>query len=311
MKVFVSGSLAYDRIMDFPGLFSDHFVPEKLHTINVSFMVTTLDESFGGTAGNIAYSLKLLGHEPRILSTTGKDFTPYRDWLTKNAIGTASIASVEKEKTACASVMTDKNDNQITAFYMGAMGVPYSLPVAPEKDAFGIVAPGNLVDMEHFASVYRESGMPFIFDPGQAIPALSAEALKNGIEGSRALMSNDYELALIMQKTGWSEEDILAHTEMLVTTLGKNGSRVRMKEKAFETPAAKPKDASDPTGAGDAYRAGFIHALSQGWPVETCTKFAAVVACYTIETLGTQNHFFTIEDTRARYKENFNEELPA
>lgn len=314
MKIFVSGSLAYDRIMNFHGLFADHILPEKTHQLNVSFYTESLDESFGGIAGNIAYALSLLGEHPTILSEAGNDFGPYRAWLDDHGIDTSEIRIDESDKTAFATIITDRAHNQITAFYPGAMQKPWQAPseheIFKKDEAFAIIAPGNLSNMRMFPAIYRRNYIPFIFDPGQQIPVLSAEDLKNGIDGSAIFISNDYEAALVEKKTGWSETDMLAHTGMVITTLGEKGSRIITKEGTIDIPAARPEMVLDPTGAGDAYRAGFIYAFLREWPLATCGKFAGLVACYVVESKGTQTHSFTPEDLAARYKKNFNEDLP-
>ncbi len=311
MRIFISGSLAYDRILDFRGFFSDQIIPERLHDLNVSFYVENLEESFGGTAGNIAYSLALLGEKPVVLATAGNDFEPYRMWLDSRHVDTGRIRVNGMLRTAFATIMTDQKDNQIGAFYPGAMQMPYTVDKTTfDSDAFVIVAPGNPEDMREIPKFCREHNVPFMFDPGQQIAVLSGDDLKAGMEGAQVCIVNDYELALIMKKTGWTEEEILEHVEMLVTTLGDRGSEIRKGNMIVKSPAAIPKNTSDPTGAGDAYRAGFTHGLLKGWPLETVGKFAGLVAVYTVELKGTQTHIFNDISIAARYKENFKEALP-
>ncbi len=307
-RILVSGSLAYDRIMDFPGLFKDRILPDKVHALSISFLVENVQESFGGTAGNIAYTLALLKEEPIIIARAGNDFEPYARWLAEHGINISPIEIDASERTAFATIITDQEDNQITAFYRGAMGNPYVKEI-PDA-ALAIIAAGNMSAVQTLPAMMRSRQIPFIFDPGQTTPSLSMEDLENGIEEAKALMVNDYELELIVRKTGWSEEEILKHAEILVVTVGEKGSRVRTGEKTFAIPAAKPKAVVDPTGAGDAYRAGFVAGLMRELPLETCGKLAAVVACYTVETEGTQTHHFTIPELKIRYKQNFNEALP-
>jgi adenosine kinase len=311
MRIFISGSLAYDRIMDFKGLFGDHILPEKIHDINVSFYVDSLEESFGGTAGNIAYTLSLLNENAVIIANAGNDFEPYRMWMTSHHIDTGHIRIDGNVRTAFATIMTDQRYNQIAAFYPGAMQEPYALDERSiDRDAFVIVAPGNPEDMKTVPEFCKGHEIPYMFDPGQQITSLTAETLKNGIDGSRVCIVNEYELAVIIKKTGWTAEDILARTEILVTTFGANGSEVRKGNIIFKAPPAIPKNTSDPTGAGDAYRAAFAHALLKGWPLETAAKFAGVVACYTVELKGTQTHIFNPVSLGARYVQNFHEPLP-
>lgn len=310
MKIFVSGSLAYDRIMDFSGRFSEHILPDKIHSLNVSFLLDTFTENFGGTAGNIAYNLALLGEAPIVLAAAGNDFLPYRDWLEKNRVDTNAINIIPEEKTSFCYIVTDRADNQITAFYPGAMKFP-AQPLAKELEpAMAIISPGYLAGMREYPGFYKKNNIPYIYDPGQQIPALAGDDLIAGISGAKAFISNDYELSLVMQKTGLSENDILAKTEILVTTLGEKGSIIKTGDAVYAIPPARAANASDPTGAGDAFRAGFIKGLAHGLPLETCGRLAATVAVYTVEKYGTQTHSFTMEELRERYEDNFKQALP-
>lgn len=314
MKIFVSGSLAYDRIMDFPDYFENHILPEKIHLINVSFTVRDLKENFGGTAGNIAYNLSLLEEYPVILATAGNDFAKYQDWLAKHKIDISKIKIIKETQTAAAYIMTDRADNQITAFHPGAMrfsaGIDgeFSENELSESD-WAIIAPGNTENMVELARVYQKIKLPYIFDPGQAIPALGAEQLIDCLTGSKMLVSNDYELQLILEKIGMTAEQLLAKTETVVTTLGEKGSLIKTKDKIIEIKPAKPQNTSDPTGAGDAYRAGFIKGLVNGFPLEKCGRLASVVSVYTVEKYGTQTHKFNWQELQERYRENYGEDL--
>lgn len=310
-RVVVYGSLAYDRILNFRGDFTEHILPEKTHRLNVSFFAPTLSESYGGTAGNIAYSLALLEAEPIIFARAGNDFASYLTWLTEGGVDTTFIETDSAVRTAFATVITDDKDNQIAAFYPGAMEKPLSTPFPTLNDAaLAIVSAGNPDDMRALPEYFRTSNIPFVFDPAQQIPVLSGDDLKSGMRGARALVANDYELALIVKKTGLSEKDIVKEVEILVTTFGEKGSRIMTKDETFEVPAARPASNEDPTGAGDAYRAGFMFGLLQGWPLQTVGKFAGIIAAYTVEKHGTQTHTFTPDEVQSRYKDNFNEELP-
>lgn len=312
MKILVSGSLAYDKIMTYPGRFSDHILPDKVHTLSVSFVTESLSEHFGGTAGNISYNLALLGEHPTVLAAAGNDFGPYRDWLERSGVGLSFVNIVPDKPTAFVTIMTDIGDNQIAALYPGTMAHSCELDESRlPSEAFAIIAPGNVEDMRSLPEIYRAKGIPFIFDPGQQVPSLSADDLRNGITGAKAFVSNDYELSLTVEKTGWSEEDILKHAEMLVTTLGEKGSRIRTEERTFEIPAAKSDNVLDPTGAGDAYRSGLIRGLIGDWPLAAVGRFAGVIAAYAIEASGPQGHKFTFHEARARYAQSFGEELPA
>lgn len=311
MKIFVSGSLAFDNIMDFPDHFRNHILPDKIHDLSVSFLIKDLKTNFGGNAGNIAYSLALLGEKPAVLATAGKDFDKYKTWLSTNGVDVSYIKIIEKELTAIAYIITDQSDNQITAFYPGSM--KYSGIALKDgllgKDSLAIIAPGSAKDMLRYASSYKKNKVTYIFDPGQQIPALTQSELKEGIRGAKVLISNDYELALISEKTGWTEADIIGKVEILATTLGAKGSIIKSKGKTHSIPAVKTKNVKDPTGAGDAYRAGFIKGLKEGLGLEKTGRLASVVAVYAVETYGTQNHKFSWEDIQKRYLKNYKERL--
>lgn len=311
MKILVSGSLAYDKIMNFPGYFKDHILQDKIHNLNVSFAIEKIKENFGGTAGNISYTLALLHEQPIIFSTAGHDFTVYQNWLKKCGIDISKIKIINKEATAVANIITDQADNQLAAFYQGAMNHPCRInPGAIDSNAIAIIAPGCIDDMISLPKLYAQKNIPFIFDPGQQIPLLSAENLRNSIKKAKVFISNDYELSLVGKKTGWSENKILKNVEILVTTLGSQGSLIKTEKTTHQIQPAKPKNTSDPTGAGDAYRAGFIKGLIENWPLKTVGQFAGVVACYTVEKYGTQTHQFNLKQVKQRYKKNFNKELP-
>ncbi|MDP3645538.1 MAG: carbohydrate kinase family protein [bacterium] len=308
-KIIVSGSLAYDQIMDFPGYFKDHILPDKLHALSISFMIDKLTEEFGGTAGNIAYNLALLGVQSEIIATVGSDFNKYRSHMLLSGVDPKTIAVKSDQLTSSAHIITDKADNQIAAFHPGAGGIAYDTPVDTEGCAFAIVAPGCVADMVSLPQLYRRRGLKYYYDPGQQIPAVNAEDLKQGISGAQILFGTDYELAMIMQKVGWTEDEILAHVPMIVSTLGAEGSSIITREGRTVVAVARASEVSDPTGAGDAYRAGFLKGILSGLPPEKCAMLGSVVAVYTVEKYGTQTHHFTMEELAARYKESYGEEL--
>ena len=309
-KVLVSGSLAYDHIMAFPDLFRNHFMPEKLHNINVSFNIREHKEHFGGTAGNIAYTLALLGEEPTIVATAGKDFARYAEHLKVCGIDTASIHIDDTRDTSFAYVVTDRGDNQISAFHPGAGGKSYGDRVPFEWANLAIISPGCLEDVHALPEIYRTNTIPFFFDPGQIIPALSSDDLKNGIEGAEVVFGNDYELSMIAQKTGWQEAEILQHAKTLVVTLGSEGSRVITPNVELRVSAVKAAEALDPTGAGDAYRAGYAKGFLLGLPPETCAKMASASAVFNVESVGTQEHKFSLDDFKKRYETAYSEPCP-
>ncbi|MDR1776821.1 MAG: carbohydrate kinase family protein [Desulfovibrio sp.] len=308
MSIYISGSLAFDRIMSFPGNFQDHILMDKLHQINVSFMVEGMDERRGGCAGNIAWSLALLGEKPVIVSCAGRDFDPYAKILKKRGLPLEGIRRDESLFTALCYITTDLNGNQITGFYPGAMGVPSDYAFAslnPDAD-MAIVSPGNMDDMRRLPGVFREAGVPYIYDPGQQLPVLSAADLLNAVEGSFACITNDYELKMICKTTGKSEEELLGRTLWLVTTLGAQGALVRGADGSeFHIPAVSPRTVVDPTGAGDAHRAGLIKGLSCGLPMPEAAKLGSVSASFALERMGTQEHTFTPGQFRKRYEKSF------
>jgi adenosine kinase len=312
MNILVSGSLAYDRIMDFPGKFSDHILPDKVHVLNVCFMINELKENFGGTAGNIAYALSLLGESPTIIATAGRDFDSYRDWFKNNKIPTENIKIIEEELTAGAYITTDQSDNQITAFNPGAMkfSSSYDFESVAHDDTVAIVSPGNLDDMFNFSKIYKQKDIDYIFDPGQSLPAWSKERLIEMIGGSKIFICNDYELQLTQEKTSMTIDDILEKTEIVVQTKGEYGSVVILKEhgktKSIDIPVARVDSVKDPTGAGDAYRAGLIKGffLSDN-DIIHAAKIGAVTAAYCVEVYGPQNFNFTRESFNKRFEEAF------
>ncbi|NVM22691.1 MAG: carbohydrate kinase family protein [Desulfobacterales bacterium] len=307
MQIFVSGSLAYDRIMDFPGRFADHILPDKIHILNVCFRVNGLKEKFGGTAGNIAYNLALLGEQPLILATAGKDFDSYESWLHKNGLSLTGVHRVTDELTAAAHITTDLADNQITAFNPGAMNYSsgYQFDGIDPQKALSIVAPGNLEDMQTYTRSYKALNIDYIFDPGQSIPAWSGDHLAEMLTGSSLFISNDYELEMMMQATGLDKGELLGRTKTIITTLGEKGSLVSTNQHETAIPAARVPQVLDPTGAGDAYRAGMIKGLVMGKSLENASRMGAVCAAYAVECHGTQEHSFSHDEFWSRYEDNF------
>ena len=308
MEILVSGSLAFDRIMDFPGLFSDHIMPDKIHNINVSFTVNGLSENFGGTAGNIAYALSLLGEHPRIVAAIGYDYHRYFEWFEERGLSTEDIRIVPEEATASAYINTDQADNQITAFNPGAMKHPsgFDFGKTNPQDCIAIVAPGNLQDMAEYTSTHQQMGIYTIFDPGQSLPAWPADGLAMCISQSNMLVSNDYELALIKEKTGLSDRGILALCGAVVTTKGEDGCDVSTSDGGVINLPVVPTDkVVDPTGAGDAFRGGLIKGLIQGVPVARAAMMGTVCSHYVIQSYGTQKYQFTIEEFNAKLLQHF------
>jgi adenosine kinase len=309
MNIYLSGSLAYDRIMDFPGKFSDHILPDKIHILNVCFTVNGMVEKFGGTAGNIAYSLSLLDEKPIMLATIGKDYERYFDWLKKHDIPLDGIRIINEEFTAGAYITTDRADNQITGFNPGAMKYQSQCTfsdIYPDGSLF-LIAPGNLRDMDEYAGVCKSKGIKYICDPGQSLTEWEGKALTRWIDGSMMLISNDYELEMIMKMTGMDKKGLLRLTKTIVTTLGEKGSLISIAGDDIRVPVAEIHNVVDPTGAGDAFRAGLVKALVMGKDIVTAAKMGSVAAAYAVEKYGTQEHHYSYEAFLERFRTNFGE----
>ncbi|MCG6892084.1 MAG: carbohydrate kinase family protein [Desulfobacteraceae bacterium] len=309
MNILISGSLAYDRIMDFPGRFEDHILPEKIHILNVCFTVNGLVEKFGGTAGNIAYNLSLLRETPTVVAAAGRDFARYERWLTEHGLPLTGIRRVSEEFTASAYITTDLSDNQITGFNPGAMKHPALFPLEGLDPAgtIAIVSPGNLDDMVTYSRMFRELGIRFICDPGQSIPALTGDRLVEMFTGAELLITNDYELEMIRKATEMDMPEILECCPMVVTTLGEEGSTIHWREEEMEIPPVPPAKVADPTGAGDAYRSGMLKGIVTGKDWVTAAQMGATCASFAVEEVGTQEHDFRWEQFVERYERFFGE----
>lgn len=313
--LLVSGSLAYDTIMDFPGRFTDHILPEKLHTLNVSFLVPKMHKSFGGTAGNIGYTLALLGVQPTIIGMVGSDFAQYEEFLQAKGVDTSHIRHDSEVYTATAVGITDSVDNQIWGFYPGADEKSETLSVknllrGDDKVTFAIIAPHNPSAMLKFAREYTELEIPYLFDPGMQLRWLSGDNLKEAFDGARIIIGNDYEVAMMEKMTGITNlHQQFDEGKIIITTLGAHGSRITQGKKTYDIPVAGVSSAEDPSGAGDAYRAGFVAGYLKQLPLDVCGKIGALAASYAVESYGTVNHQFTKEEFQKRYKESFGEEI--
>ena len=307
IKIIVCGSLAYDRIMVFPGYFADHILPEKIHVLNVCFQVDGIKERFGGTAGNIAYALTLMGENPLVSATIGQDYQGYFTWLTDNGISTENIKIIENEFTASAYITTDRADNQITGFNPGAMKYSSSLDFGKlkPKETIVIVSPGNLENMLNYPGFCKARGIDYIFDPGQALPVLKANELIQTIQGCRILICNDYELDLITSMTGLKKEALMRLAGTIITTRGELGSIISTPDAEINIPAVKPKIVVDPTGAGDAYRGGLISGLVRGQSIEHCARLGSVCASFAVECCGTQDYRFSPEEFSERLNRGY------
>ncbi len=292
--------------MDFPGRFSEHILAEKTHILNLSFTVKGIKESFGGTGGNIAYNLSMLGEKPKLIAVVGKDFSKYKNWLLKNKIDISGVKIVKNELTANAHILTDKDDNQITTFYAGSK-ISLANIVKNEKAKLAIIAPDIVARMVEYAKIFRQNNIPYIFDPGQQTAYYSVKELKDSIKGAKMLIGNDYEIQLILDKLKIKLKQLIKVAEILVITKGGKCSEIYNKNKKIIVPTAKKKVSIDTTGAGDAYRAGFIKGMIMDWSLVKCAQLASVVAAYVVESQGTQNHKFTLKEIKKRYKINYKE----
>lgn len=307
MAVYVSGSLAFDRLMTFPGVLRDSLMTDQ-DRVSVSFMVEGLKERRGGCAGNIAYGLALLGRSPVIVAAAGIDFDGYASFLESHGVSLEGVTRVPDLRTAFCYVTTDRDGSQITIFYPGAMtrAADYAFGRLDPASDIAIVSPGNMDDMRRLPELYKSKKVPYIYDPGQQIPVLSREDMLRGIEGSLACVTNDYELEMICKKLDVDEKRLLGMTRWLITTLGADGQRVRGADGTdVRIPAIPCAQVADPTGAGDAHRAGVLAGLELGLPMPDAARMGAVSAAYAVELMGTQEHSFTKQEFAARHEAAF------
>ncbi len=307
MTILVSGSVALDHIMVFPDRFRNHILPEKVHSLNVSFNITSLKTHFGGVAANIAYHLHLLGADPLILATVGSDFGPYADWLDKNGIRRDGIRVFQDVRTAQGFVTTDLDDAQIWAFYEGAMARAHEARVEDVRDGveLAIVGPNGKRAMIEHARVLKGRDVPTYVDPSHGLPILSREELIELIEGSAGYFVNDYEWSMTLEQTGLDEAGIEALCGSVIITRGAEGSEIRAGGQRIEIPSVAPGRVVDPTGCGDAYRSGFLYAVSQGYPLEVAGRMGSLFGSAQVEVEGTQGLTLTLEAFRQRYAEVF------
>jgi len=311
-SALICGSLAYDTILIFPDRFKAHILPEKIHILNVSFLVPEMRREFGGCAANIAYGLKLLGDRGLPMATAGHDFGPYAQRLRELGIPQDHITEIPDAFTAQAYITTDLDDNQITAFHPGAMQFAHVNRVAAAGPgvALGIVAPDGRQAMIEHAAEFAAAGIPFLFDPGQGLPMFGADELKTFIGQARWVAVNDYEWGMLQQKTGWTEADLMRKVDALIVTRAAAGSVIYAQGRTLEIPCAAARTVVDPTGCGDAYRAGLIHGLLHDLPWETTGRIASLMGAIKIESRGPQNHRFTKAEFDRRYLENFGQPAP-
>lgn len=307
-NIIITGSVAYDYLMTFPGRFRECILPDQIHQISLSFLVDAMRKQRGGCAPNVAYSLALLGERPTVMATVGQDFSDYRAWLDRAGVDTSAVVEIEDEFTSSFFVNTDLENNQIASFYAGAMAKADLLSFHNlDHDAvqLAIISPNAPPAMHKYACECQELGIPYIYDPSQQIVRLSSDELLNSMRGAKMLIVNEYEFGLIKSKTGLSDEQVLALPETTIITRGEQGSMIHTDGDVLFVPVAPPVQVKEPTGAGDAYRAGIMKGMLRGYPWQTTGRIAALAATYVLEQYGTQNHTYSPEEFAARYRQVF------
>lgn len=309
MTIAVTGSMAYDYIMSFPGRFAEHILPEQIEIISVSFLVDSMRRERGGCGGNIAYNLALLGQKPLLMATVGQDAPEYIAWLREQGVDTGGVLQLPDEFTASFFVSTDQDNNQIASFYTGAMARASEISFYDYRDRdieLAIISPNDPGAMVKYARECRELGIPYIYDPSQQIPRLSKEDLIQGIEGAKLLVVNDYEFEMIKNQTGLKGQDLRSAVEVTVITRGEAGSTIYADDQQpLDIPIVPTRRLADPTGMGDAYRAGLVAGLCQGFDWEISGRLGALTATYVLEEHGTQRHRYTLRQFVERYRQNF------
>jgi len=309
MDILLTGSVAYDYLMTFPGLFNEQILPERLESISLSFLVNSMSRQRGGIAPNIAYTLAMLGEEPSLMATVGEDFSDYRDWLESKGIDTSNVQVVPGVFTASFFATTDLANAQIASFYPGAMAyaAQQSLKSLQEKPDLVVISPNDPDAMKNFAAECRTLEIPYLYDPSQQILRLSGEEILRDMEGAHFLFVNDYESGLIIKKTGLSLDEILKIVNIVVVTRGDKGTSVYSEGKELNLPVVPPIQIVDPTGVGDAFRGGFLAGYSKGWSWDICGKMGALAATFCLEKKGTQNHSFRKDEFVSRFRKHFND----
>ncbi len=309
MDILLSGSVAYDYLMTFPGLFQEHILPEKLGSISLSFLVESMSRQRGGTAPNIAYTLALLGQRPRLIATVGEDFEEYRAWLENKGVDTAWAKVIPGKYTASFFATTDTSNAQIASFYPGGMADAASLSVksVEQRPDLVVISPTDPSAMKLHAAEARELGIPYLYDPSQQVLRLEGEDLARDMNGAHFLFVNDYEFGLISKKTGLDLDGMLKHVDIIVVTRGENGASIYADGSETIIPIVPADQVIDPTGVGDAFRGGFLTGYAHGFGWELCAQIGAVAATYCIEKNGTQNHHYTREEFIQRFRKHFDD----
>ncbi len=311
MRLILTGSIAYDYLMTFPGYFRDHILPDKLDSISLSFLVDGMVKRRGGVAPNIAYTLALLGQHPLILGSVGEDFGDYRAWLEGQGVDTSGIRVIPGEFTASFFANTDRDNNQIASFYPGAMAFDVQLSLGDlEGDCpdLVVISPTDPGAMISYVEEAQTLGIPYLYDPSQQLVRLDGEDVRRGVEGALALCVNDYEFSLVQKSTGMSPLEIRRCVRFLVVTRGEQGATIYAEGEEYRIPIVPPRSVVDPTGVGDAFRGGFLTGYSHGLDWELCGQMGALAATYCLETDGPQSHYYTVAEYVSRFREHFDDD---
>jgi adenosine kinase len=311
MEIVLTGSIAFDYLMKFPGYFQDHILPDQLECLSLSFLVESMIRHPGGIAPNIAYNMALLGERPRLFATAGEDFAEYKDSLEKNGVDTSGIHLIEGEFTASFFANTDLVNSQIASFYPGAMAYAADLSLnelGGERPELILISPNDPKAMTRYVSECQQLEIPYIYDPSQQIPRLTDEELRQGLEGSLALFVNKYEYEMVQRRTGLSQKDIQVRSYFTVVTLGEQGSVIYVDGEELEIPVVTPEEITDPTGVGDAFRGGFLAGYARAWDLKTCGQMGSVAAAFCLEQEGPQGHSFTPAEFVSRFRDHFDDQ---
>lgn len=309
--IIVTGSIAYDYLMRFPGKFGDHLLSDQLHQISVSFLVEDMTKHWGGVAANIAYSMALLGLRPKLMGAVGRDFPDYRQWLESAGVDTSTVKQIDDVFTASFFCNTDDENNQIASFYSGAMVYARDFKLTDihkGKPDLVLISPNDPLAMQNLAQECRDREIPFVYDPSQQIARMTGEDLLRDMEGAHALIVNAYEAEMISQKTNQTINDLREQIDILVITEGRHGSRIYQRDEFIQVEAFPLNEVKDPTGGGDSYRSGFVYGLLKGWPLRLCGEVGSLCAAYTLEQVGTQNHCYSIPEFVERFRTHFDDE---
>lgn len=310
MYIILTGSVAFDYLMTFPGYFRDHILPDKLDSISLSFLVDSFTKRRGGIAPNIAYTLALLGERPHIMATVGEDFAEYRTWLESKGVDTSRMTVIPGVVTASFFCNTDRSNNQIASFYPGAMGCATQLSFRQwegKRPDLVVISPNDPEAMKQYVAECHELGIPYLYDPSQQIVRLTGDELRTGIVGGQALFVNDYEFGLVQKMTGMTTQDMLQYLQFMVVTCGSQGSTIYSQELEHYIPVVPPEQIADPTGVGDAYRGGFLTGYSHNLDLEICGQMGTLAATYCLEREGTQGHTYTKNEFITRFRQHFDD----